>query len=85
MSSPWIKICGLRDAPTVAHCLALQVDAVGFVFAPSVRQVSIAEALRLPDMARGRAQVVAVLRGASPHMEQIIKEFDPDLLQIDHY
>lgn len=83
MSSPWIKICGLRDAATVAHCLALQVDAVGFVFAPSVRQVSIAEALRLADMARGRAQVVAVLRGASPHMEQIIKEFDPDLLQID--
>lgn len=68
----------------MAHCLALQVDAIGFVFAPSVRQVSIDEALRLADIARGRVQVVAVLRGASPHMEQIIKEFDPDLLQLDH-
>lgn len=67
----------------MAHCLALQVDAIGFVFAPSVRQVSIDEALRLADIARGRAQVVAVLRSVGPDMDQIIKEFDPDLLQID--
>jgi phosphoribosylanthranilate isomerase len=84
LTMPWIKICGLRDASTIEHCLALQVDALGFVFAPSVRQVTVTEALRLAKPARGRAQIVAVLRTATADLPQIIKEFDPDYVQIDH-
>lgn len=84
MTLPWIKICGLRDTAMVEHCLALQVDALGFVFAPSVRQVTVTEALRLAKPARGRAKIVAVLRTATADLPQIIKEFDPDYVQIDH-
>ena len=84
MNAPWIKICGLRDAGAVAQCLALEVDAIGFVFAPSVRQISLVDALRLADSVRGRAQVVAVLRGISLDLSAIIKDFDPDYLQIDY-
>lgn len=83
-SSAWIKICGLRDPTSVEQCLALQVHAIGFVFASSVRQVSIEAALRLAEPARGRAQIVAVVRGVTPELDTIIKEFDPDLLQIDY-
>lgn len=84
MNSPWIKICGLRDADSVAHCLALGVDALGFVFAPSVRQVTVQDALRLAEPARGRAKIVAVLRTASDDIAELIQEFEPDFLQMDY-
>ncbi|MBD2869667.1 phosphoribosylanthranilate isomerase [Paenibacillus arenilitoris] len=38
-SSPRIKICGLRDAETIAAMDGLPVHEIGFVFAPSKRQV----------------------------------------------
>lgn len=83
-SVPWIKICGLRDALSVRQCVSLQIDAMGFVFAPSVRQVSLESALRLAEPARGRVQIVAVVRKMSAELPRIIKEFDPDMLQIDY-
>ncbi len=37
----FIKICGIRDVATAAACVALDVDAIGFVFADgSVRQIT---------------------------------------------
>jgi phosphoribosylanthranilate isomerase len=83
-SIPWIKICGLRDALSVRQCVSLEVNAIGFVFAPSVRQVSLESALRLAEPARGRVQIVAVVREMTAELPRIIKEFDPDMLQIDY-
>ncbi len=40
--SLWIKICGIRDEATALLCAELGADAVGFVFAPSPRQVDVA-------------------------------------------
>ena len=40
-----VKICGLRDASTVAAAIESGADAVGFVFAESPRQVSVSEAI----------------------------------------
>ncbi len=44
---PWVKICGLRTAEDVAAAVEHGADAVGFVFAESVRRVTAAEAAAL--------------------------------------
>ncbi|EKP95658.1 phosphoribosylanthranilate isomerase [Thermaerobacter subterraneus] len=43
----WIKICGLRDAATARAALQAGADALGFVFAPSPRQVDPATVARI--------------------------------------
>ncbi|MER2223444.1 MAG: phosphoribosylanthranilate isomerase, partial [Rhodococcus sp. (in: high G+C Gram-positive bacteria)] len=43
----FIKVCGLRDVDTVDLTVRLGVDAVGFVFAESVRKVDPALAVEL--------------------------------------
>ncbi|WP_246070484.1 phosphoribosylanthranilate isomerase [Paenibacillus kobensis] len=42
-----IKICGLRDRATIRAMHGLEIEAVGFVFAPSKRQVSPEQAAEL--------------------------------------
>jgi len=80
----WIKLCGLTDEAAVAAALDAGADALGFVFAPSVRQISLARAAELARSARGRASCVAVTRHpTSALIEEIFAVFDPDLLQID--
>jgi phosphoribosylanthranilate isomerase len=68
----------------VEAALACHVDAIGFVFAPSVRNVTTQRAGELAAPARGRLACVAVTR--HPTREQvsaILREFDPDILQTD--
>jgi phosphoribosylanthranilate isomerase len=80
----WIKICGLTTPDAVAAALDAGVDAIGFVFAKSVRQVAPDVALRLAASARGRARCVAVTRHPSQHdIDDIISIFKPDVLQTD--
>jgi phosphoribosylanthranilate isomerase len=84
VTSPWIKVCGLTDATAVATALEQQVDAIGFVFAPSPREVTIDQALRLAEPARGKALCVAVtLHPSSELVSHLLEAFEPDLLQID--
>ncbi|MCI3920296.1 phosphoribosylanthranilate isomerase [Paenibacillus sp. TRM 82003] len=42
--APLLKVCGIRDTATAAAIAPLDIDYVGFVFAPSKRRVSPAEA-----------------------------------------
>ncbi|MDH3275518.1 MAG: phosphoribosylanthranilate isomerase, partial [Gammaproteobacteria bacterium] len=42
--SVFVKICGLQDAASVATAVRAGANAVGFVFAESVRRVTPAEA-----------------------------------------
>jgi phosphoribosylanthranilate isomerase len=80
----WIKICGLTDERAVATALEQRVDAVGFVFSPSVRQLEPARAAQLAAAARGRALCVAVtLHPPQSLIDRIVQEFAPDLLQTD--
>lgn len=80
----WIKICGLTSAEGVAAALALQVDALGFVFADSVRRVSPEQALALARPARSRAACVAVVRHpAQALIDEVLRVFGPDVLQAD--
>jgi phosphoribosylanthranilate isomerase len=64
--------------------LACEVDAIGFVFANSVRQVTTQRAAELAAPARGKIACVAVTR--HPTREQILeilRDFRPDILQTD--
>ena len=80
----WIKICGMTTPEAVAAALDAGADAIGFVFAKSVRQVTPAQALRLAAPARGRIRCVAVTRHPSQQdVDQILEEFGPDVLQTD--
>ncbi len=81
----FIKICGMTDTRAVAAALESRVDAIGFVFAPSVRQVTPAQAALLARPARGRVLCVAVTQHPGGELlEEIFHTFRPDVWQTDH-
>jgi phosphoribosylanthranilate isomerase len=80
----WIKICGLTTPDAVTAALDAGADAIGFVFAKSVRQVTPDVARRLAAPARGRAHCVAVTRHPTQQdIDDIVAIFKPDVLQTD--
>jgi phosphoribosylanthranilate isomerase len=80
----WIKICGLTSVAAVTAALEHAVDALGFVFAESVRRVTPAQAVQLGRYARGRAPCVAVMRQPSQRLlDEVLAVFRPDVLQSD--
>ncbi|MFM7395582.1 MAG: phosphoribosylanthranilate isomerase [Gammaproteobacteria bacterium] len=80
----FVKICGLSSAEAVAAAVEAGADAVGFVIAPSTRQVSVHTAARLAEPARGKAWCIAVTRHPNAsQVEEILDVFAPDLLQTD--
>jgi phosphoribosylanthranilate isomerase len=84
MRRPFIKICGMTTPAAVSAALACEVDAIGFVFASSVRQVTAALACELAAPARRKVACVAVTRHPSrAEIETILRDFRPDILQTD--
>jgi len=80
----WLKICGITSAAAVDAALRAGVDAIGFVFAPSVRRLDPERAAQLAAPARGRALCVAVtLHPEQALIDRILRHFAPDLLQTD--
>jgi phosphoribosylanthranilate isomerase len=80
----FIKICGMTDARAVEAALSAGADAIGFVFAPSVRSVTPQLAAQLARPARGRALCVAVtLHPDAGLLQQVFGDFSPDVLQTD--
>jgi phosphoribosylanthranilate isomerase len=80
----FIKICGMTDARAVEAALAAGADAIGFVFAKSVRQVTPRQAAQLAQAARGKALCVAVtLHPDAELLAQVFGEFGPDVWQSD--
>jgi phosphoribosylanthranilate isomerase len=83
-AGPFIKICGMTTPEAVQAALDCGVDAIGFVFAASVRQVSPQRARELAAPARHRVACVAVTRHPQPPaIAAILREFKPDILQTD--
>jgi phosphoribosylanthranilate isomerase len=81
---PFIKICGMTTPLAVSTALACEVDAIGFVFATSVRQLTTQRASELAAPARNRIACVAVTRHPTRDLVQaILREFKPDILQTD--
>jgi phosphoribosylanthranilate isomerase len=80
----YLKICGMTTPQAVQAALACEVDAIGFVFAKSVREVDAARANALAAPARRRVACVAVTRHPSREaLAAVIDEFRPDILQTD--
>lgn len=81
----WIKICGMTTFEAVTAAVAAGVDALGFVFAPSRRQVTTARAIELAEQVPVQVTRVAVLQQPSQALvDQVCAEFAPDWLQTDH-
>ena len=84
MSALYIKLCGMTTPQAVAAALACEVDAIGFVFAPSVRRVDTARANELAAPARRKVACVAVTRHPTrAEVDEILGAFRPDILQTD--
>jgi phosphoribosylanthranilate isomerase len=80
----WVKICGMTTAAAVAAALEASADAIGFVFAQSVRRVSPQMAHELATAARGRVPLVAVIGHATQEeFDFILADFAPDVLQAE--
>ena len=79
-----VKICGLRKADDVKAAVSAGADAVGFVFAESVRRVSPGEARKLTQYLPKRVRRVAVMRHPSQsEWQEVLESFSPDVLQTD--
>ena len=80
----FIKICGLTTPLAVDAALSCEVDAIGFVFAQSVRQVDARRANELAAAARHKVACVAVTRHPTrTQVADILRDFKPDILQTD--
>ena len=61
-ASPWIKICGITNSADAELAIELGASAIGLIFAPSKREVTIAQAVDLVRTLRGRVEVVGVFK-----------------------
>lgn len=60
-----IKICGIQSSEAAEWAVEAGADMIGFVFAPSRRQLDVTQARRIADAVRGRIQCVGVFVNAS--------------------
>jgi phosphoribosylanthranilate isomerase len=82
--SLFVKICGMTTPEAVRAALDSSVDAIGFVIAPSVRNVTPERASELAAPARRKVYCVAVTRHPEPSLvDAILSVFKPDILQTD--
>jgi phosphoribosylanthranilate isomerase len=80
----WLKICGMTTPDAVAAALQSRVDAIGFVFSPSVRRLEPEQAAQLAAPARDQVALVAVtVHPEQQLIDEILRVFKPDVLQTD--
>jgi len=82
--SAFVKICGLRTEEQVDAAVAAGADAVGFVFAESIRKIAPADAAIISAGVPSHIKRVAVmLHPSDDEWQQVLQEFTPDVLQTD--
>jgi len=80
----WIKICGLTGADGVIAAAEAKVDAIGFVFAPSPRQVTPGQAAQLAALApKGILRIAVAQHPLQMKVDEICKILKPDYFQTD--
>jgi phosphoribosylanthranilate isomerase len=79
-----VKICGLKYAATVRAAVEAGADAVGFVFAESVRQVTARHAAFIAaNVPEHVLRVAVMLHPSAEEWEEVQAIFCPDVLQTD--
>src|ERR1700722_5533740 len=80
----WIKICGITGADSVAAAAEANVDAIGFVFAPSPRQVTPGQAAQLAALAPpGILRIAVAQHPLQMKVDEICRILKPDYFQTD--
>ena len=80
----FVKICGLSSEEHVRAAVAAGADAVGFVFADSVRKVDPAHAAAISNTVPATVKKVAVmLHPSNKEWRDVLSAFVPDVLQTD--
>ena len=80
----FVKICGMNSLEAVDAAVAAGVDALGFVFAESPRQVTPDQAKALCSGVPAHIVRIAVMRHPhKEHWERVIEVFEPNWLQTD--
>ncbi len=79
-----IKICGITDAASAWAAVEAGADSVGFVLAPSVREITPIQAAAIASKLPPHIEKVAVFGGPSiQDIEQALGEFAADVVQAD--
>jgi len=82
--TPFVKICGLTDIAAVTAAVESGADAVGFVFADSVRRVSVQHAAGISaQVPKGIKRVAVMLHPSIDEWQEVRTGFRPDVLQTD--
>lgn len=77
-----VKICGLREVAHVQAAVEAGVDFIGFVFAPSKRQIDIATAQKLAQHIPSSIKKVGVFVNEAPEMiTKIFEQVPLDYVQ----
>lgn len=80
----FIKICGLTDPAAVTAAVEAGADAIGFVFADSVREIAPAKARALCEQVPEQVIRVAVMHHPSrDRVNAVLNDFGPDWVQTD--
>lgn len=80
----FVKICGLTNELHVQVAVEAGADAVGFVFAESVRRVEPLQAARIASLVPETVKRVAVmLHPSNEEWQAVLRDFAPDVLQTD--
>jgi len=80
----FVKICGLSNEMHVQVAVEAGADAVGFVFAESVRRVEPLQAARIASRVPESVKRVAVmLHPSNDEWQEVLRDFGPDVLQTD--
>ena len=80
----FVKICGLTNELHVQVAVEAGADAVGFVFADSVRRVDPLQAARIASLVPETVKRVAVmLHPSNEEWQAVFRDFVPDVLQTD--
>lgn len=79
-----IKLCGFTTAGPLRAAVAAGVDAVGFVFAESVREIDPKRAADLCIELPPSVQKIAVMRHPdNDRWQAVLRDFQPNVLQTD--
>lgn len=80
----WIKICGITTEAAVEAAIRAQVDAVGFVFAPSKRRITPQRAHELSRAVPPSIARVAVFQHPEQALvDEVCEIVKPDFVQTD--